>query len=72
MNGIGVDEDEQEAFNWFKKSALQGDCDSAYMVGVCYEEGMGVEEDCDEAREWYERAVEYGSKEAKKALKKLK
>ncbi len=42
------------------------------MVGVCYEEGMGVEEDCDEAREWYERAVEYGSKEAKKALKKLK
>lgn len=72
MQGIGVDEDEEAGFEWIHEAALQGDADSQYLVGLCYEEGMGVEQDLSEARDWYERAADQGNKSAKKALKKLK
>ena len=72
MEGIGVDEDPQQAVEWFMKSARQGDPEAQYALGVCYNEGLGVERDVDEAREWYARAAEQGNSNAKKALKKLK
>ena len=53
-------------------AAQQGDADSQFAVGLCYECGCGVEIDYSSAREWYERAAEQGHKEAKKAFKKLK
>lgn len=72
MEGIGVDEDPQEAFKWFMRSASQGDEDSQFAVGKCYEEGLGVEADLNEAAEWYGRAAANGNSLAKKALKKLR
>ena len=71
MDGTGVDEDPEQAFYWFMKSASQGDADAQYAVGVCYEEGLGTEADLNEAREWYSRAAAQGNGQAKKALKKL-
>ena len=64
-----MDEDPELGFYWFLKSAMQGDGDAQYAVGLCYEEGMGVEVDLDEALEWYARSAKQGNKEAKKRLK---
>ena len=50
----------------------QGDADSQYSLGLCYEEGIGVEADLGEARDWYARAAAQGDPQAKKALKRLK
>ena len=71
MDGIGVDEDLQKAHYWFMQSAVQGDADSQYSLGVCYEEGLGVNVDLDEAKDWYSRASAQGHRGAKKALKKI-
>ena len=71
MEGIGVDEDLQKAYYWFMQSAVQGDMDAQYSLGMCYEEGLGVDVDLEEARDWYARAAEQGHKAAKKACKKL-
>ena len=41
-------------------------------LGEFYRDGKGVSVDIEKARHWYEKAVEMGSSDAKKALKKLK
>ncbi len=67
-----MEEDCEKAFRWFYNAAVQGDSDSQFVLGTCYEDGIGVEADLTEAREWYGRAAEQGHREAKKALKKLR
>ena len=51
---------------------MQGDSDSQYCLGRCYEDGIGVDVDLNEAREWYARAAQQGNKDSKRALKRLK
>ncbi len=71
LQGVGIQEDDEEGFMWMMKSAEQGDPDAQSMVGLCYAEGYGVEKDLEKAKAWYVRAAEQGSDTAIKALKKF-
>ena len=42
--------DLRKIFEWFERSAKQGDSDAQYALGVCYENGNGVDIDIAEAR----------------------
>ena len=50
--------DMTEAFKWYRMAADQGDFESEYKVGVCYEKGQGVSENSEEAFKWYKKAAE--------------
>jgi TPR repeat protein len=53
MCGIGTEEDEKEAFEWFLKCAERGIInDAKYEVADCYMWGMGTEKDEQKAFEW--------------------
>ena len=51
FEGIGVDEDKTEAFEWFMKAAEQGHSAAQYMVGECYFKNL-VTIDENENRGW--------------------
>ena len=51
---------------WFEKSALQGNDNAQYNLGVLYEEGFGL--DMDKAAKWYRKAAEQGDEEAQYRL----
>lgn len=42
MVGVGVQKNEVEAFNWYKKAAAKGEEFSKYMVGAMYLNGIGT------------------------------
>lgn len=47
----------EEAFKWYRKSAEQGFADAQYNVGSSYDFGQGVERNPQEATKWYRLAV---------------
>src|SRR5256885_725545 len=59
-NGIGVENDEVKAFEWYKKSAEQGFSNAQCNLGVCYANGIGVKKDEVKAFEWYKKSAEQG------------
>lgn len=64
FEGDGVEKNEVEAANWYRKSA-EGGCNvSQYMLGLCYENGWGVEQDCTVAAIWHHKAARNGLAEA--------
>ena len=54
--GKKVEEDEEQAFIWYKKAAEQGHADAEYSLGWCYEYGEGVEKDEKKAFDCYVRS----------------
>ena len=85
-DGKGVEDDENEAFKWYKKVAncsleqfyYKSDYHSTlasayYELGVCYERGWGCSKSQSEAIRWYKLAStsEYYSDGKTKALKAL-
>lgn len=66
--GIGVDQDDRRAVQWWKKAAAQGLAESQQGLGWAYANGRGVEEDPLEAYRWYSRAVKSGDEEAREGL----
>ncbi len=59
-NGWGVEQSDEQAFNWSERSAKLGDADSQWEVGIMYEIGQWVDEDQKKAFEWYLEAAENG------------
>ena len=57
-NGIGVDQDYDEAINWFSRAAQQGDTAAQNSLGVMYANGIGVDQDYEQAFNWFSRAAE--------------
>ena len=51
-NGTGVDEDEEEAVEWYRKAAEQGLVSAQKRLAKCYEDGIGVERNGTEALKW--------------------
>ena len=70
-NGIGVDEDDKEAFVWYHKAAKQGHADAQYNLADMYYIGQGVEEDDKKAKKWYRKAAQQGHTDAQVALHKI-
>ena len=58
--GIGVPENNAEAFKWFRKAAEQGHAKAQYNLGLMYDKGQGVPQDYAEAVKWYRLAAEQG------------
>ena len=58
MNGIGVEKDEYEGFQWLQQAAESDHPFAMYAIGECYEHGKGVEKDQEKAQEWYQKAAD--------------
>lgn len=69
--GRGTDEDEDEAFVWYGKSADQGLDKAQYKVGIAYLKGSGVDRDREVAKVWLQKAADQGYPPAQYQLGKL-
>lgn len=67
----GQTKNEAVGVEWYRKAALQGDCEAQYYLGRAYEDGMGVAVDRTEARKWYGRAADQGKQLAANALMRM-
>jgi TPR repeat protein len=61
--GKGVQQDDERAVEWFRKSADQGNAQAQNSLGVMYALGRGVKRDKEEAVRWYKKAARQGSAE---------
>ena len=66
-----VQQSNKRAFEWWLKSAEQGNVKAQYNLGCCYENEIGVILNRDNARVWYQQAAERGHSDAKKALERF-
>ena len=71
VNGQGVEQNEQKAFEWFSKAATQGDVGSQYSLGIMYDNGYGTAKNTVLAKEWYLKAANNGNDQAKQALSEI-
>lgn len=53
----------EEAFVNYKKSAEKGYAPSQYQLAVCYQQGIGVKSNAQLAQSWYDKAIANGYKE---------
>lgn len=68
FRGIGVEQDFQEAVEWYKNAAQGGDASSQLRLGLMYANGQGVEQNMDEALVWIKKALNHGHPGAKMYL----
>lgn len=59
------------ALNVLLRTAMEGDAESAYLLGHAQDHGNHLEPDADAARSWYQRAASAGYAEAKVALARM-
>ena len=57
-----------KAFELYEQSALLGNSQGMYKVGVFYQYGSGVTKDTNNAKEWYAKAVAQGHEHAQTQL----
>lgn len=69
--GRGIEEDDDEAFVWYGKSADQGLDKAQYKIGISYLKGSGVDKDPEVARVWLKKAADQGYPPAQYQLGKL-
>ena len=60
LNGTGVEQNLERAFELFSKSAEQGNLRGKYNVGLCYDKGDGVHKDRVKAAEYFQDAAVRG------------
>ena len=58
--GQGVQQDYQQAVQWYRKAAEQGDAQAQNNLGILYDNGQGVTKDDQQAKQWYQKAAEQG------------
>ncbi|XP_076993381.1 death ligand signal enhancer [Tamandua tetradactyla] len=63
--------DEQSAVKYLWLAANNGDSQSRYHLGICYEKGLGVQRNLGEAVRCYQQSAALGNELAKKRLKIL-
>jgi hypothetical protein len=66
--GEGVDQNDELAFSWFRRSAEEGDAYGQYNLGFMYEKGYGTRQDRELAELWYSKSAEQGFDKAKARL----
>ena len=60
--------DYQQAAEWYRKSAGQGNISGEMRLAALYRDGRGVERDMAQAAEWYRKAAEQGDAGAQATL----
>ncbi|MBO5715447.1 MAG: SEL1-like repeat protein [Clostridia bacterium] len=58
FHGIGVEQNQSEAINWFLRAASNDSPHAMNDLGECYFHGCGVEQDYSEALEWFRGAAD--------------
>lgn len=69
--GRGIALDEEQAINWYRRSAEQGFADAMTNLGYMYDEGRTVEQDFVESYKWFLLAAERGRQGAEGHLEVL-
>ena len=64
----GLQQDNEKAFEWWKKAAKQGVAHAQCNLGFMYHNGHGVDVNYKKAIEWYEKAAKQGYAEAQSDL----
>ena len=59
--GIGVEDNETEAFKYYTLAADNGNTTSMYRTGLCYYNGVGVKQNYAEAYRWFTDAAGNGN-----------
>ena len=67
-NGQGVQKNEAEAVNWYRKAAEQGYDKAQFNLGVVYAYGKGVQQNEAEAFNWFRKAADQGNAYAQNDL----
>jgi len=62
---------QERVFKYNKDLADKGDSYAMFRVGQLYRDGLGVEKDLSKSKTYFQKALEAGSPEASKELKKL-
>ena len=60
LKGKGVDRNLDEAVNWYRKAAEQGDAPAQSELGILYYYGVGMQQDYEQAAYWNHKAAEQG------------
>ena len=71
MTGDGVQQDYQQAAQWYRKAAEQDDAKAQFNLGWMYEGGRGVQQDNQQAEQWYRKSAQQGYASAINALKHM-
>lgn len=58
--GLGTDQNYEKAFEWFLKSAQEGNRFAQYSLGNLYYYGNGTDKDLSQAFQWYMKSAEQG------------
>ena len=66
--GLGVNQDEAQAVEWYEKAATAGNTKAQFYLGRLYEEGLGITKDEALAMQWYLKAAQ-GSQSLAEVLK---
>jgi hypothetical protein len=66
--GLGVEKNQTEALQWYRKAAGQNHVKAQAMLGGCYFSGIGVAKDPTEAVKWLRQAAGQGDALAQNAL----
>lgn len=71
LNGTGVEQNDQTAFEWMDKSANAGDQSGMVSLAVLYAKGQGTDKDLNMAATWYETAIRADGPNRAQALRGL-
>ena len=69
--GLGTEQDYEKAFEWFLKSAQEGNKFAQYSLAYLYYYGNGVEKDLSQAFLWYRKSSEQGQPYAPYAVAQM-
>lgn len=69
--GLGSEQDQQKAFDWFSKSAAEGNKFAQFSMANMYYYGNGVNKDLSKAYEWYQKSSLQGQPYAAYAVAKM-
>lgn len=69
--GLGTEQDYEKAFEWFLKSAQEGNKFAQYSLANLYYHGNGVEKDLSQAFWWYRKSSEQGQPYASYAVAQM-
>lgn len=69
--GLGTEQDYEKAFEWFLKSAQEGNKFAQYCLANLYYYGNGVEKDLSQAFWWYRKSSEQGQPYAPYAVAQM-
>ncbi|MDD2784168.1 MAG: tetratricopeptide repeat protein [Sulfuricurvum sp.] len=66
--GIGVEQNQSMAVQWYEKAAEQGHVDAQYNIAIMYVAGRGVDQNTSKGMMWLANAAKQGDKESRKLL----